>query len=171
MSSSNVDLSTLDWRYRRFDDLAPAELYRIMALRQAVFVIEQRCLYQDADGLDLQCGHLGAWLGDELALYVRLVPPGLSYPQCSIGRVLSAPIVRGRGLGPLLMSKAIATAHAEFSPEGSSTCPIQIGAQAHLERFYSGLGFVRIGEPYIEDGIPHIHMVRGNIPAPIFGTS
>ena len=168
MSSSNVDLDTLNWRYRRFDELSVGELYRIMALRQAVFVLEQQCLYQDADYLDLQCGHLGAWLGDELALYVRLVPPGLSYEQCSIGRVLSAPSVRGRGLGPLLMSKAIAQAHAEFAPEGAATCPIQIGAQAHLERFYSGLGFVRTGDAYVEDGIPHIHMLRGAIPAPRF---
>jgi ElaA protein len=168
VSSSNVNLDQLSWRYCHFDKLRVDELYRILALRQAVFVLEQHCLYQDADYLDLQCGHLCGWLGNELALYVRLVPPGLSYKECSIGRVLSAPIVRGRGLGPLLMSKAIAQAHAEFSPEGTSTCPIRIGAQAHLERFYSGLGFVRTSETYMEDGIPHIKMLRAAIAAPKF---
>ncbi|MBA3456147.1 MAG: GNAT family N-acetyltransferase [Deltaproteobacteria bacterium] len=140
------------WYDREFAELNVRELYAIWALRERVFVVEQNCAYVDADGADPQCRHL--WAEDEtraIHAYCRLVPAGLKFAEASIGRVITAPEARASGLGKELMERAIAT----LGP-----IPIRIGAQAHLERFYGGFGFVRASEPYDEDGIPHIEMLR-----------
>jgi ElaA protein len=140
------------WHDRAFGELTPRELYAITALRERVFVVEQNCVYLDADGVDPQCRHL--WAEDEaraIQAYCRLVPAGVKYAEVSIGRVITAPEARGTGLGKELMQRAIAALGA---------VPITIGAQAHLERFYGELGFARTSEPYDEDGIPHIEMRR-----------
>lgn len=128
------------------------QLYKILALRQRVFVVEQNCAYLDADGVDPACRHLWAE-GDAGAVhaYGRIVPAGIKFAELSIGRVITAPEARGTGLGKELMQRALAA---------SGNVPIRIGAQAHLEKFYGELGFVRASDVYDEDGIPHIEMVR-----------
>ena len=142
------------WHDREFVELTVRELYAITALRERVFVVEQNCVYLDADGVDPQCRHL--WAEDEttraIHAYCRLVPAGLKFAEASIGRVITAPEARGSGLGKELMLRAIAAI---------GVMPIRIGAQAHLEKFYGDLGFVKASPPYDEDGIPHIEMLRG----------
>lgn len=119
-----------------------------------MFVVEQRCAYLDADGLDPRCRHgLGVARG-ELVACARLVPPGAAYDEPSIGRVVTAPEVRGRGLGRALMREAIAAARRAYPGRD-----VRIGAQRYLEAFYRSLGFVPSGAPYDEDGIPHLPML------------
>jgi ElaA protein len=142
------------WHDREFAELTVRELYGITALRERVFVVEQNCVYLDADGVDPQCRHL--WAEDEatraIHAYCRLVPAGVKYAEASIGRVITAPEARGSGLGKELMQRAIAAL---------GVIPVRLGAQAHLEKFYGDLGFVTASAPYDEDGIPHIEMLRG----------
>jgi ElaA protein len=140
---------------KSFNELSPTELYKILRLRNEVFVVEQNCPYQDADNKDLKCHHLMLLKNDELMAYARLVPPGLSFPQMSIGRVVTSPKARGTGAGRILMNMAIEQCY-KFFGAGS----IQIGAQAYLVSFYGSLGFKEVGEIYDEDGIPHIDMIR-----------
>lgn len=138
-----------------FAELSSAILYELLQARIAVFVVEQNCAYQDLDGIDAQCQHLFLRSDtDELLAYARLVPAGLRFPGPAIGRVITTDLGRGKGLGRLLMRAAIERVLAE----GHTS--IYLGAQAHLERFYGSLGFVRYGDDYVEDGIPHLHMRR-----------
>ncbi len=143
------------WRCPRFDELSAREVYELMRLRSEVFVVEQRCVYLDADGADPHCWHLLGEDGGELQAYARLVPAGLKFAEASIGRVVCDPATRGSGLGHALMREAVERVRALWGP-----VPIRIGAQAHLEGFYRQHGFVPDGAPYDEDGIPHIEMLR-----------
>jgi ElaA protein len=131
-----------------FDSLTPQQLYTIIQLRNAVFVV-------DADGKDPYCHHLMIWHKNELAAYARLVPPGVSYEYMSIGRVISSGSMRRMGAGKLLMKEAINQCKLLFG-EG----PIKIGAQLYLKEFYGSFGFEAIGSIYLEDDIEHIHMIR-----------
>ena len=90
-----------------------------------------------------------------LVAYVRCFPAGVVFPEASIGRVVTLPAARGGGLGHALMTQAIASLHQQWGPQ-----PIRIGAQAHLQAFYEQHGFADVGKPYLEDGIPHIEMLR-----------
>jgi ElaA protein len=152
-----LDPSNVHWNCQRFSDLSVTALQHIYAARQAVFVLEQKCFYQDVDGLDEQAWHLVAWSPTQsLPLaYARLFPPGVKYPEASIGRVLTTEAVRGRGWGKVLIERVLAHSDGLFA--GSA---LRISAQAHLERFYQAFGFQPVGEPYMEDGIPHIEMLR-----------
>jgi ElaA protein len=137
-----------DWQEKPFAALTPDELYAILALRARVFVVEQRCAYLDPDGADRACRHVF-----DLAVqaYLRVVPPGLKFPEASIGRVVVAPEVRGSGLARELVERGLAACGA---------VPVRIGAQAYLERWYGRFGFRRTSELYDEDGIPHVEMLR-----------
>lgn len=139
-----------------FGQLSVYELYDILALRQEVFAIEQNCVYQDCDGVDLQSWHLlGLNEEEKLIAYARLIPKDLSYAgYVSIGRVVTAPIARSIGAGRLLLLKALEETGRTFGKE-----PIQIGAQVYLVKFYESFGFQTVGIEYLEDGIPHIHMI------------
>jgi ElaA protein len=139
------------WHERAFDELTRDELYAILALRARVFVVEQNCVYQDVDGLDPRCRHLWAHDGGEIVAYLRLIPAGVTYAEAAIGRVIVAQRMRGTGLGKELMRRGLAAAGA---------VPVRLGAQAHLENFYTDLGFRRVSDVYDEDGIPHIQMLR-----------
>lgn len=141
----------LRWHERAFAELSVGELYAIVALRERVFVVEQDCAYLDADGVDPISRHLWAEAGDELHAYLRIVPAFGKFDEISIGRVIVAPEARGTGLGKALMERGLAS----VGPH-----PVRIGAQAHLEKFYGELGFVRTSDVYDEDGIPHIEMLR-----------
>lgn len=144
----------LEWSLKKFEELYTWELYAILSLRSRVFVVEQDCVYLDTDGIDLSAWHLCGWDGKTLAGYARVIPPGIVYPQASIGRVVTDPAYRKTGTGRALMQKALA---AVF--ENMEATEIKIGAQLYLESFYTSLGFTKISETYIEDGIPHIHML------------
>lgn len=143
------------WRLARLDELTARELHDILQARTAVFVVEQDCVFQDMDGADPECWHLFAREGGAIAAYCRLVPPGVKFAEPSIGRVITTQAVRGTGAGRELVREAIRRA-GELWPGR----PIRIGAQYHLERFYASLGFATDSEPYDEDGIPHVEMLR-----------
>ncbi|MGI4738140.1 MAG: GNAT family N-acetyltransferase [Janthinobacterium lividum] len=149
----------LYWTTKPFTALTLAELYALLQLRSEVFVVEQTCAFQDIDGHDQAALHLlGHTDTGELAAYARLFDAGHSYAQVSIGRVVASPRYRRQGLGQQLLVQALAQCEAQFGPQ-----PIKIGAQLYLKAFYETFGFVQQGEGYLEDGIPHIYMLR---PAP-----
>ena len=143
-----------EFKVKFFKDLTPSELYSIMRLRNEVFVVEQNCIFQDADNKDLYCHHLMLFENKQLIAYARLVPPGLSYYEMSIGRVVTSKEVRGKGAGKELMQLAVEYCHKIFG-EG----PIRIGAQSYLKDFYTTIGFTATGDTYDEDGIEHIEMI------------
>ena len=124
--------------------------------RQQVFGIEQQCIYLDADGYDEPAFHLAAWAPSDRMprAYARLVDPGLKYPEPSMGRVITTAAARGTGLGRELVRRAVAHAAEAFPGQG-----IRISAQTRLVGFYAEAGFVALGEPYLEDGIPHTEML------------
>jgi len=144
----------MNWILKQFDELSATELYAIIRLRNEVFVVEQNCVYQDADNKDPFSWHLAGWDGDLLLAYTRIIPPGLSFEECSIGRVVSSPARRKSGIGRELMKKSIEEAFRIFN-----TTAIKIGAQLYLKDFYASLGFVQCSDEYLEDGIPHIDMI------------
>ncbi len=143
------------WRWLAFDQLTLHELYRVLELRQQVFVIEQQSLYLDVDGHDPECVHGLGEVGSELVAYARIVPPGLTFDTPSIGRVVIAAKGRSTGLGRVLVKEAIAEATRRFPAHDT-----KLGAQLHLQGFYQSFGYVACGEPYDEDGIMHIDMIR-----------
>jgi ElaA protein len=145
---------TLAWQTSAFNALTPADLYRAIKLRQDVFVLEQACLYPDLDDLDQQATHILCWRGEELVAYQRCLPPGVSYPESSIGRIIVTPEVRGIKLGRQLVQRGIDYNLAQWPDHD-----IKIGAQAHLQPFYRSLGFATVGEEYLEDGIMHAPML------------
>jgi ElaA protein len=162
------------WRFAPFAELAPREVHDLYQLRAAAFVVEQKCAFQDIDGVDPECWHLlgyspsppgsplmGAGLNAEgreegqLLAYSRLIPPGTKFAEPSIGRVITATAVRRTGMGRELMRESLRRAEKLWPNRA-----IRIGAQLHLERFYVDFGFVTASEPYDEDGILHIEMLR-----------
>lgn len=147
----------LNWIVKKFEALTPYELYNIMWLRNEVFVVEQNCVYQDADYKDQKGWHLmGVAEDNKLMAYVRLLPIGVSYEtEPSIGRVVTNPAARGTGVGRELMQIAIQQCKELFG-----NTDIKIGAQFYLFKFYSSLGFQQTSEIYLEDGIEHIEMIR-----------
>ena len=142
------------WTCKKFDELTPKELYAILRLRSEVFVVEQNCVFLDMDDKDLYCDHLMGSCGDKLLGYSRIVPAGISYGESSIGRIVSSPAARGRGIGRELLIQSIDTLYTLHGKRD-----IRIGAQYYLKDFYSSFGFVQKGEIYLEDGIEHIEML------------
>jgi ElaA protein len=145
----------IEWQWCSLNDLSAKQLYALFATRSAVFVVEQNCPYQDLDGADLAALHLIAWSGDEVAACLRLLAPGAKYAEPSIGRVLTRKEFRTTGLGRELMARGVARCEERFPGHA-----MRIGAQAYLERFYRSFGFVKASDVYLEDGIPHIEMLR-----------
>ncbi len=145
---------TIHWVNRPFTQLSVVELYAILQLRAQVFVVEQQCAYQDMDGKDPAGYHLMAWKGKKLIAVTRILPPGISYPEPSIGRVVVHPEERREGLGTELMNRSIEACYQLFSRQ-----PIRIGAQLYLKKFYESMGFAQCSEVYDEDGIDHIKMI------------
>lgn len=144
----------INWLLKKFEELTAAELYAIMQLRNEVFVLEQNCVYQDADDVDQSSWHFTGWDGNKLVAYTRIIPPGLSYEIPSIGRVVTSPAYRKKGIGKLLMKLSIEKTFNLFNCDS-----IKIGAQLYLQNFYESLGFVSCSVQYLEDGIPHIKML------------
>jgi len=148
----------VEWKWSLFDELSARDLYAILKIRQAVFVVEQDCAYQDIDDIDQHAWHL---LGKQqsgatqrLVAYLRLVYPTIKYPEPSIGRVLTGASARGQGLGKAMTREALAQAAREYPGQ-----PVRISAQSYLFEFYNEFGFEIVSEPYDEDGIPHVEML------------
>lgn len=145
------------WHYREFDGLTPHELYALMALRNEVFVVEQNCVYNECDGKDLVCAHLWATLDGEIVAACRIVPPGISYEEPSIGRIVSHPKFRHLKLGHQLMRHALQLIQNKYS-----TNAVRISAQCYLEKFYEKYGFKQVSEQYLEDLLPHMEMLKAD---------
>ncbi|MCH2230301.1 MAG: GNAT family N-acetyltransferase [Crocinitomicaceae bacterium] len=144
----------LDWQVKHYRDLSLNEFHDIVALRMRVFVVEQDCAYLDLDGKDKKCYHLLCRDGKgNVVATARILPPGLSYSDSAIGRVVIEDEIRGNGIGHKLMEVAMKFALQEF---GNS--PIVISAQKHLQKYYGQHDFVSTGKEYLEDGIPHVEM-------------
>lgn len=146
----------MNWHLVRFNELSLNQLYQILMLRQAVFVVEQNCPYLDADNTDSDAEHLFACDDNgQIKAYARLFTANQHSCYSRIGRVLTDPSVRRTGLGRELMARAIEHLRHQ-APDAS----IQVGAQVYLTEFYQSLGFNSISDEYLEDGIPHIDMER-----------
>lgn len=143
------------WFCKHFSKLTPAELYDILRLRSAVFVVEQQCVFLDMDGnADKESHHLYAYLNNELVACCRLIDVDITYlNRASIGRVANAASVRGSGIGKIMMKNAIDLCRDMFN-----AAPLRIGAQFYLKGWYESLGFVSCNDNYMEDGIEHVHM-------------
>ena len=139
---------------KHFNELTTMELYSILRARAEIFVVEQDCVYQDLDNKDLNAWHV--WFEDEdgVAAYCRVLDKGVSYEgEGSIGRVIT--VKRGTGLGYKVMMEGIRVAEEKFGQTS-----LRISAQQYAQGFYEKCGFVRVSEPYLEDDIPHVQMVR-----------
>jgi ElaA protein len=146
----NIIFETLD-----FQDFTPQQLYAYMQLRSEVFVVEQNCVYQDLDGIDEFSKHVLVYQKEQLIACARIVPASVLYDTISIGRVIVAPSHRGKSLGHQLMTYCIEQIVSLFNSD-----KIVLSAQAHLQGFYAQHGFNAIGEGYLEDGIPHVKMLK-----------
>jgi ElaA protein len=142
-----------DWKFNSFEELSTSQLYAVMQLRNEVFVVEQNCVYQDADNKDQISFHITGWDDTAIVAYCRVLPPGISYTEASIGRVVIAPGYRHFGYGRELMELAVG-----FTLDRFNCKKITISAQLYLEKFYESIGFAKISDPYLEDDIPHIKM-------------
>lgn len=148
-------MEKIDWSLKKFHELSPLELYEILKLRSEVFVVEQNCVFLDMDDRDQMAHHLQGRINGQLAAVVRILPPGLAYEEPSIGRVVSSPLFRRKGVGIELMKKAI-----EETISFYGQVAIKIGAQLYLKKFYESFGFIQCSDTYLEDDIPHIKMIR-----------
>lgn len=148
---------TIEWICKHHRDLGKEQLYALLKLRSDVFVVEQKCAYPDLDGQDLEgdTHHLMGWEDDQLMAYLRLLDPESQGGDVVIGRVVTAPAGRGKGLGHAMMEQALKQAEKHW-PQ----VPIYLSAQAHLQGYYGRYGFVVVGEEYLEDDIPHIGIRR-----------
>ena len=144
----------VDHVVKPFPTLTPHELYALLRLRSEVFVVEQKCVFLDLDNKDIYCHHLMLFDNKQLISYARLVPPGISYREISLGRVVTAKEARNKGAGKKLMKLAV-----EYCRKIFGDGPIRIGAQHYLEKFYTEIGFTATGDIYDEDGIDHIEMI------------
>lgn len=137
---------------KHFQDLTADELYEIYKLRVSVFVVEQRCPYQEIDEADKQAYHL--WLSDEngIEAYARILPKGIIFPEASVGRVIA--VKRRQGLGTQIVSAAIEVAKEKFSAD-----KITVAAQTYAMPMYEKIGFYHISDEFTEDGIPHVQML------------
>ena len=144
----------MNWKIKRFEEMTTTELYEILRVRSEVFVVEQTCIYQDLDLKDKKAYHLFFEDNGEIVAYLRILDKNVSYPEISIGRVLTTEMNRGKGLAREMMQRAIA-----FVKEELNETQIRISAQLYLKKFYESLGFSVTSDIYLEDDIEHIEMV------------
>lgn len=138
---------------KHFSELTAEELFEIYKLRVSVFVVEQKCPYQEVDDADRTAYHL--WFQDEAGIeaYARVLPQGSAFPTAAIGRVIA--VKRGCGLGSKIVEAAIHAAKTELHAD-----KITIEAQVYARSLYEKHGFRQTSEEFLEDGIPHIQMQR-----------
>lgn len=140
---------------KSFSELTTNELYAILQLRSEVFVVEQDCIYQDVDYKDQKALHVIGIKNDKVVAYTRIFKAGDYFSKASIGRVVVAKNERKFGYGHVIMKHSIEAIKAYFKETS-----IKISAQLYLKNFYESHDFVQIGEEYLEDGIPHIGMLK-----------
>lgn len=145
----------MEIRVKTFKELTNNELYSLLALRAEVFVVEQDCAYQDPDGKDMKALHVLGKDKTKLVAYARIFGPGDYFTEASIGRIVVAAKYRSDGLG-----RKIVIAAEQAIREKFETDIIKLSAQSYLKKFYSELGYRVTGDEYLEDGIPHLAMVR-----------
>lgn len=146
----------LDWQVKYYPELTTNEFHDIIALRLKAFVVEQNCSYLDLDGKDKKCYHLICRDGfGKVVATARILPPGISYTEVSIGRVVLDQEIRGKGIGHQLMEQSMKFINDEFG-----TVPVRISAQKHLENYYKTHNFISTGKEYLEDEIPHVEMLN-----------
>ena len=150
-------MEQINWRWRHFDTMSAAAWHNILMLRADVFVVEQACPYKDPDHKDIVSWHLTGHIGDVLMATMRVVPPGVSYDECSIGRVVVPESLRGQRRGVTLMQIGIAFCESRWNTG------IRISGQGYLTGFYEALGFETIHGPYMEDDIPHYEMLKPGV--------
>ncbi|MBA3682167.1 MAG: GNAT family N-acetyltransferase [Bacteroidetes bacterium] len=143
----------MEFILKDFKDLSNIQLFEIYNLRSEVFIVEQNCAYQDVDNTDKVAKHLLIMEAETLAAYARIIPPGVSYKEASIGRVVVKKTFRGKDLGKILMKECIREMTVLYPKQ-----EIVISAQSYLLKFYTELGFKAEGEEYLEDNIPHTKM-------------
>lgn len=148
-------MASIQYKIKNFNDLTNKQLYQLLQLRSEVFVVEQNCVYQDVDNKDQKAIHILGFIDTDLVAYARIFKPNDYFKYASIGRVVVAKKIRNYGYGYSLMETAITAIKDNFKEE-----IIAISAQEHLEKFYNNLGFLREGDSYLEDGIPHIFMLK-----------
>lgn len=143
-------------KVKQFHEFTIDELYDTLQLRSEVFVVEQDCVYQDIDGKDRKALHvIGTDENEKIVAYTRIFDAGDYFDKASIGRVVVSESARAFGYGHTIMKASIAAIDKHFN-----TKSIKISAQTYLKKFYESHGFAKVGEEYLEDGIPHIGMVR-----------
>lgn len=142
----------MDVVVKKFEELSTEELYEIMKLRSAVFVVEQNCVYQDLDDLDKHAYHVYLKDDGKMVAYLRVLDKGKRLKEVSVGRVIS--LKRGKGIGLTLMQEGLRVAKECFGAE-----TVMVGAQVQAKGFYEKAGFQQVSEEYLEDGIPHIYML------------
>jgi ElaA protein len=150
----DTSVTALQWLSKDFHELDKLQLYAALRLRQEVFVVEQQSIYLDLDNLDQLATHMLGWEDNRLVAYQRCLPPGASFAESALGRIVVAPYARGRRLGRELVRRGI-----RHNLQRWPGYDIRINAQSYLRVFYQELGFVADGEDYQLDGIPHILMV------------
>lgn len=148
-------METLTINVKKFEELSLTELYQLLQLRSEVFVVEQNCVYQDIDGKDEKALHLLVKKGTMLVAYTRLFAPGFYFEGASFGRVVVSPSFRGHKYGHKLVKASLEAITKYFGQVN-----VEISAQKYLLAFYKTHGFKAVGEEYLEDGIPHVHMVK-----------
>lgn len=145
----------LDIITKNFNELTTQELYNILQLRSEVFVVEQDCVYQDIDGKDQKALHVLGYKNDVLVAYTRIFKPGYYFDESSIGRVVVQQNARKFKYGYAIMEASIEAIRMHYNET-----TIRISAQMYLKQFYNNLDFKAVGEAYLEDGIPHINMIK-----------
>jgi ElaA protein len=146
----------INWHCNNINELTGRQMHAILKARCDVFVVEQNCVFPDIDDNDLIALHLCGWdQHNQLAAYLRILPPNSTYAEPALGRVLSSPTYRGTGIGRQLIQEGLKQIQSHYPG-----LPIRIGAQSYLIKFYSSFGFEIASDEYIEDGIPHVEMVK-----------
>ncbi len=149
-------MNNRNWYLKTFDQLTNQELYGILQLRTEVFVVEQTCIFQDMDGKDDgECQHIFCENDGKVIACARILPPGITFEEASVGRICTSPAHRSSGLGKELMRRSLEEMNRLFPGE-----PIRIGAQTYLNEFYKSFGFVNASDLYMEDGIEHVEMIK-----------
>lgn len=145
----------LEIQFKSFDELTIAELYSLLQLRSEVFVVEQDCVYQDIDGKDDRALHVLGFDNGKLVAYSRCFAPGIYFDEAAIGRVVVRESARGKAYAHSILEASIEAVKRRYE-----ATTIKLSAQTYLTRFYEAHGFKQTGEGYLEDGIPHIAMVK-----------
>lgn len=148
-------MEKITWQTKHFKDLTTDEYFEILHLRIAIFVVEQDCPYQEVDQKDRKSYHLfGRAENGEIIAVTRILPPGVSYQEASIGRVALKKEYRGKGIADELMHESLRFIENKLGKQN-----IRISAQQYLLNYYTKHGFNQVGEMYLEDNIPHVEMI------------